>query len=191
MFGPQCISFIRLQKALFQGLGESWENRVRGRKLNGMPVNHCAPQIRNHTPRSSLAVQVHLPACFWEKTPYRRGEYVKLHTELLIESLDRPWSCEGQRCTTAPPKDKLKRGLVFHIVSHNPSYTHPLSLSLCGLLLLTDLVCENINYLSRSLFLLNSYQKGKQRRAEVRGIIFKLFISNSSPAAVFNRGWPV
>lgn len=129
MFGPQCISFIRLLKALFQGLGESWENRVRGRKLNGMPVNHCAPQIRNHTPRSSLAVQVHLPACFWEKTPYRRGEYVKLHTELLIESLDRPWSCEGQRCTTAPPKDKLKRGLVFHIVSHNPSYTHPLSLS--------------------------------------------------------------
>lgn len=43
----------------------------------------------------------------------------------------------------------------------------------------------NINYLSASIFLPNSYLKGKQKRAEVREIFFKLFISSPS-ATVFS-----
>lgn len=77
---------------------------------------------------------------------------------------------------------------MFHIVYRNLSYTPPLSL--CGLSLLTDFIGRNINYLSCGLFLLNSYQKGKQR-AGVRGIFFKLFISSSSPAVVFSRCCPL
>lgn len=44
----------------------------------------------------------------------------------------------------------------------------------------------NINYLSASIFLPNSYLKGKQKRAEVREIFFKLFISSSPSATVFS-----
>ncbi len=44
----------------------------------------------------------------------------------------------------------------------------------------------NINYLSASIFLPNSYLKGKQKRAEVREIFFKLFISSSPLATIFS-----
>lgn len=123
MFGPQCISFIRLQKALFQDLGESWENRVRGRKLNGMPVNHCAPQIRNHTPRSSLALQVHLPACFWEKTPYRRGEY---DTHWITGQTLELWGATLHYCTTQGQTEE-RASLPYSVPQ---SFLHTPSLSL-------------------------------------------------------------